>query len=184
MRKVALTLIGLAIMVVSVAATVATKNLWQEPVLNLWQTLPDNLAFLRERVVENWRDFLGLAPKAEVLMLAASSTPNEIQQFVDQRVREELSDFLNQGKTSIAGRAGGGGSSAQGGQGPSSGLIVVPTTGNELSDEAIKARLKEVFSDQVVVKYDPAGTTGVITPIFQRGRGQDYLFLLTPIRPK
>ena len=70
----------------------------------------------------------------------------------------------------------------QGNSGNTPGLVVLPSTGNPASDAAIKLDLQNTFSDRVEVEFDQSGQTGVITPIFKSGRGDNYIFILTPIR--
>lgn len=63
----------------------------------------------------------------------------------------------------------------------SKGMVVVPSTGESSSDEAMKKRIKDSFSDQVEVKPDASGTGGVITPIFRKAKGADFVYVLVPV---
>ena len=38
-----------------------------------------------------------------------------------------------------------------------------------------------MFSDEIEISFDQSGQSSVITPIFKDKRGQDFIFLLTPI---
>lgn len=62
------------------------------------------------------------------------------------------------------------------------GIIVLPKTSsaqaNRLRDEAIQG----VFSDQVTVVSDETGRSGVVRPIFRSGVGEDYLYVMVPVR--
>ncbi len=64
---------------------------------------------------------------------------------------------------------------------PDHGVVVVP--GGTGDDQQLKNQLQNFFSDEVRVRFDETGVSGVITPVF---RGTDergnYVFVLTPIR--
>lgn len=62
------------------------------------------------------------------------------------------------------------------------GAVVVPSTGDPSADEKIKKDLENQFSDEVSISFDKSGQAGIVTPIFEGGKkGDDYVFLLTPI---
>ena len=44
--------------------------------------------------------------------------------------------------------------------------------------------IKDIFSDEVFVKPDEEGDAGIIYPIFQKGRGEDYLYVMVPVDKK
>ncbi|HEY9583415.1 MAG TPA: hypothetical protein VJI66_00405 [Candidatus Paceibacterota bacterium] len=62
------------------------------------------------------------------------------------------------------------------------GLAVVPSTNSPEKDEIIKQKIKESFSDEVRVKPDETGTSGVITPVFKKVKGEDFIYVLVPIQ--
>ncbi len=62
-----------------------------------------------------------------------------------------------------------------------SGLVVVPSTGSEESDISLTQRVKNSFSDEVVVEPDETGASGVIKPIFKNRTGAEYIYVLVPI---
>jgi hypothetical protein len=59
------------------------------------------------------------------------------------------------------------------------GLVVFPS-GEK--DEEAKEKIKESFSDEVVVEFDETGESGIITPVFREIKEQKYLFLIVPIQ--
>jgi hypothetical protein len=59
------------------------------------------------------------------------------------------------------------------------GLVVFPA-GEK--DEEVKEKIKESFSDEVVVEFDETGESGIITPVFREISEQKYLFMIVPIR--
>jgi len=61
------------------------------------------------------------------------------------------------------------------------GLAVVPSTGSDERDEAMKNKIKESFSDEVEIKPDESGQSGVITPVFRKVKGDDFIYVLVPI---
>lgn len=62
------------------------------------------------------------------------------------------------------------------------GLIVMPATGASASDVELKRNIAESFSDEVDVRPDQSGTSGVITPIFKQARGKDYIYVMVPVK--
>ncbi len=147
--------------------------------------LPENLLFLRDRVIFNWRSFLGQAPDHLVPAMTGSSTPpslsgesiddwaQSIEQLVAERLRQErVALGLPVSFSEINPPSG------------SPGLVVVPSTGDPRSDALIRQRIQASFSDQVIVEFDQSGVTGTVQPVFQNFRGNQYLFLLTPLRDR
>ena len=58
------------------------------------------------------------------------------------------------------------------------GLVVIPSTGK--NEEVVK-NIKESFSDEV--KVEPTDkTSGIIIPVFKKGEGEKYLYILVPIK--
>ena len=57
------------------------------------------------------------------------------------------------------------------------GLVVFPTAGNGETEKKIKA----AFSDEVEVKPKDK-TSGVIIPIFREGKGEEYIYVLVPVK--
>lgn len=64
---------------------------------------------------------------------------------------------------------------------PKQGMVVVPV--NENTDKAaVIAKVKNTFSDEVTVNpTDGDSESGVITPVFKKSKGDDYLYVLVPI---
>lgn len=62
----------------------------------------------------------------------------------------------------------------------SRGMVVMPQT--ETDVEAQLESVKKAFSDEVVVTPDSSGTSGVITPVFKERNGNDYLYVLVPVK--
>ncbi len=57
------------------------------------------------------------------------------------------------------------------------GMVVIPSTEE---DEAVKEKIKESFSDEVKVELTDK-SSGIITPIFRDGEGDNYMYVLVPI---
>lgn len=64
---------------------------------------------------------------------------------------------------------------------PNEGMIVVPVTA-KTDKEATIAKIKSTFSDEVTVEPGSDGSDGVIKPVFKRSKGDDYLYVLVPIK--
>lgn len=64
---------------------------------------------------------------------------------------------------------------------PNEGMVVVPVDENT-DREAVIAKVKNTFSDEVSVSpTDGDNESGVITPVFKKSKGDDYLYVLVPI---
>jgi len=61
------------------------------------------------------------------------------------------------------------------------GLVVVPVD-SLLDQEAVIAKIKDSFSDEVNVLPKNDGVSGVITPMFRKVSDQDYLYVLVPLK--
>lgn len=57
------------------------------------------------------------------------------------------------------------------------GMVLIPSSEK---DEEIKEKIKTIFSDEVKVEMEDK-ISGIITPIFKKGEGQGYLYILVPI---
>lgn len=62
----------------------------------------------------------------------------------------------------------------------SQGMVVMPQVGTD--SQAQLEAVKETFSDEVKVTPDESGTSGVITPVFKERTGNDYLYVLVPVK--
>lgn len=63
------------------------------------------------------------------------------------------------------------------------GVVVVPSTGDEDTDARMAEYIKSSFSDEVeVVSQSDDGTSGVVRPVFKNGKGDDYMYVLVPVR--
>ncbi len=146
------------------ATVVTTWDLvfgWISPVI-------DWLGDLWFNIVEAWRRFLGLSSNEPEL---AEITPA----MREQLKRELLAELESQGLLDFS-------SSAENVSGIKYGVTVVPSTGSTTSDELLKKNLNQMFADQVRLRFDRDGLTGVVTPIFRDGsEGSDYIFVLSPI---
>ncbi len=58
------------------------------------------------------------------------------------------------------------------------GMVVVPSTEE---DEEMKRKIKEAFSDEVRVEPKDE-TSGIIIPIFREREGQEYLYIMVPMK--
>jgi len=58
------------------------------------------------------------------------------------------------------------------------GMVVTPSTDQ---DEEVKEKIKEVFSDEVEIK-EQDNSSGIITPVFKEEDGEEYLYIMVPIK--
>ena len=62
------------------------------------------------------------------------------------------------------------------------GIAVVPSSGDQATDEKTKQKIKNAFSDETRVIPDETGTSGVIQPVFKHTQdGGDYVYVLVPV---
>lgn len=64
-----------------------------------------------------------------------------------------------------------------------SGIAVAPSTNSEEGDKELVETIKSSFSDEVRVKVHEDGTSGVITPVFKKSKGNDFVYVLVPVKP-
>lgn len=62
------------------------------------------------------------------------------------------------------------------------GMVVAPSTGDAAQDAARTELLRNTFSDDVAVHPDQSGTAGVITPVFRKSNGKDFMYVLVPVK--
>ncbi|MEK7621690.1 MAG: hypothetical protein AAB415_00765 [Patescibacteria group bacterium] len=131
------------------------------------QTVRDNLIYFWQAARGEWRGFMSREPPE------ISATPSIMDPTTLENLKAEI-------KAELFRELGG----SQNVNLPRSvanppGLVVLPSSGSPVSDEALKLELKNSFSDQVEVKFDASGQAGIITPI---NSGENYLFILTPLK--
>jgi hypothetical protein len=61
------------------------------------------------------------------------------------------------------------------------GLAVAPSV-SENDDYLLKQKINDSFSDEVKIKPDQSGTAGVITPVFKKTKGNDFVYVLVPVK--
>lgn len=66
----------------------------------------------------------------------------------------------------------------------SEGMVVVPHTGISDEDNASKDKILRSFSDMVEVRSDDTGNAGVITPVFRESKGEDFMYVMVPVKEK
>ncbi|MCR4306597.1 MAG: hypothetical protein NUV42_01375, partial [Candidatus Yonathbacteria bacterium] len=63
-----------------------------------------------------------------------------------------------------------------------SGLVAIPSSGDVTSGKEERERIKEHFSDEVIVIPDETGGAGVIQPVFKSNKDEQYSFVLVPVQ--
>ena len=130
-----------------------------------------NLNYYSQKIANNWKTFTSGGGDASV---AISGFSEQTRAALKEEITNEL-------KQEFFGAFSGGQIVSPQITPANQGLVVVPSTGNEASDQQIKNNLHNVFSDQVKVSFDASGRAGVITPVFRSTAGSNYLFILAPI---
>ena len=62
------------------------------------------------------------------------------------------------------------------------GLAVAPSSGSTATDEALKNDIRDSFSDPVNIDPDKSGTAGLITPVFRKATGKDFVYVMVPLK--
>jgi hypothetical protein len=63
----------------------------------------------------------------------------------------------------------------------SSGLVIVPATGEDAVDRAVREQIQDSFSDEVEVIPDKNGRSGIIKPVFKKSVGRSYMYVMVPV---
>lgn len=61
-------------------------------------------------------------------------------------------------------------------------VAIVPSSNSVTQDEVVKESIRNTFSDEVTIKPDSTGSSGVITPMFKTTKGNDFLYVLVPVK--
>lgn len=118
-----------------------------------------------DEIATNWQNFLN--PQKEI----SQEDLDEIKKAIADEIAKNLQGQVRQVTANK--------------RTASYGAVVVPSSGDASTDEKIKKNLESQFSDEVSIKFDKSGQAGIVTPIFENDeRGDDYVFLLTPIESK
>ena len=62
------------------------------------------------------------------------------------------------------------------------GIGIVPSSQSVLADEQSKLKIRNTFSDEVSIHSDKSGTAGIITPVFKKNDGDDFVYVLVPVK--
>ena len=62
-------------------------------------------------------------------------------------------------------------------------LVIVPVGYGDMGKEELEAEIKKSFSDEIIVEPDEEGDTGVIRPVFRSSVGDEYLYIMVPVKP-
>jgi len=144
---------------------------WGENIGYFWLALRSNFSFYFNAILNNWRNFLSRegSGKDALGVVDEDRLREEIKQEILAELGAELERLLLDGvsePTILSGQT-------------DQGVVVMPDSGQN-RDETIR-RLKNIFSDRVLVEFDDTGQAGVITPVFRSGPGGNYIFVLTPV---
>ena len=61
------------------------------------------------------------------------------------------------------------------------GMVILPQSDVGANILQFKRDIQSVFSDNVVVQPDEEGDAGIIQPIFKKGKGEEYLYVMVPV---
>ena len=62
------------------------------------------------------------------------------------------------------------------------GMVVVPSQGSTSANTKLAGDIINSFSDPVQVKQSVAANSGVITPVFRTVKGNDFMYVLVPVK--
>ncbi|MDQ5958181.1 MAG: hypothetical protein QG665_532 [Patescibacteria group bacterium] len=161
------------------AAAISTR----EALRAVWYGVP--MAIIRQMVeiknsvveaivqlLDNWRRFLfgeeagtgSVAPVGDLREQIRQDLINELQGQMDG-----VFDELRAGRPAVVRQPSVG----------ENGVVVVPAGSSSAN---VKNQLQNMFSDPVTVRFDVDGQSGIITPQFKDRTGDNYVFLLTPVK--
>ncbi|OHB00207.1 MAG: hypothetical protein A3E94_01315 [Candidatus Zambryskibacteria bacterium RIFCSPHIGHO2_12_FULL_44_12b] len=63
----------------------------------------------------------------------------------------------------------------------SKGMVVISAPEDKTEVEKTIESIKESFSDEVIVRPDGSGTSGIIQPVFKEVSGDEYIYVLVPV---
>ena len=61
------------------------------------------------------------------------------------------------------------------------GVVVVPAHSTSEKNEALEKKIRDSFSDEVIVSMDQDQNSGIITPVFKKSQGEDFLYVIVPV---
>lgn len=61
------------------------------------------------------------------------------------------------------------------------GMVVTPSLGSVEANAALEKKIRDSFSDEVVVSMNKDGRSGIVTPVFKKTEGEDFLYVLVPV---
>ena len=61
------------------------------------------------------------------------------------------------------------------------GMVVVPSTGSVSANAALEKKIRNSFSDEVVVSANENNQSGVITPVFKEAKGEEFMYVMVPV---
>jgi hypothetical protein len=98
-----------------------------------------------------------------------------VNDFLERKIGQAISQLHTKEKTEVAQEPET--TEEQTPQPVEEGLVVIPSTDK---DEEVIKKIKDSFSDEVKVELKDE-TSGIITPVFREGDGENYLYILVPI---
>jgi len=132
-----------------------------------------NLGYYWNRLVGNWRSFVGReSPDDE--SIDVENLRQSLKMEILAEIEEELSGLFSSGQEPKP---------VMVDSGDGQGVVVVPLT-QETDQQKVKTDIQDMFSDPVNIDFEADGQSGIITPIFRGSTGNNYIFILTPIRNK
>ncbi len=130
----------------------------------LWGMLSTFFSSSIELIVHNWKVFLSRG----VQQVELSPLDREA---LKAELREELLRELTGSNISAVPKS-------------RMGVVVTKSTGDQAADIVLTKKIQGVFSDEVTVKVDESGKSGIITPVFLSGKSQEYLYVMVPLDDK
>jgi hypothetical protein len=138
-------------------------------VADLWSVGINYLAGMSDSSVLAWKNFLGIKDNMNTDLSASGTDPNTLKDQIKQELYNELKNEMSAS------------SSLPASSGKPAGLVVFPSSGSTTLDSAQTAKIKQSFSDNVIINYDSKNQSGIIKPVFRDSVGSSYLFVLTPL---
>lgn len=123
----------------------------------LWDIISSFIRMSINLIRHNWGSFVSGSPTTEQL------SPLD-REALKAELKEELLREMTASST-----------------GQRQGVVVTKSSGNPATDAVTVKNIQEAFSDEVTVKLDVSGTSGIIRPVFLSGKTQEYLYIMVPL---
>jgi hypothetical protein len=128
----------------------------------------DGTNFVLDSVSIAWKDFFSELFGQDGSDLSQSELRDQLKKEILEELQRDNTIDIKDGDTSSTFT--------------DSGLVLMKSSGINAIDVSNLKKIKDSFSDRVLVNFDKTGESGDIQPIFRDGLGEKYMFVITPVK--